>query len=320
MRGHVPQSCSSLRSVGLALVAHSGFGLYVVFAKFLLLYLPPFRMLALAFTLALPAVVFLTHDTIKWREFTRWEIWLLAVLTVGRSITKLLGLQFTFAVYVQLVDMAVPLLAPIFAWFLLKERMPPGTPLAVLATTIGTLLVITVDPFQMRLPNGLNDLIGIGFAFVSAVLMTLGVVYTRHLTTCEQRFQPAGLFVSQVTVVAVAYWALSALSRESWQPLTDSGLSVWLVFGAFVVLSIVAAGLSGAVAISRIKATLFSALLSWRLAVAVLVGWLLLGEALSSIWQIVGIVMVIVTITLYLLHQSTARKWLVARLPLSLLH
>jgi threonine/homoserine efflux transporter RhtA len=93
-----------------------------------------------------------------------------------------------------------------------------------------------------------------------------------------------------------------------------------LVFGLFVILSIVAAGLSQTVSISRTKATLFSALLSWRLAVAVLVGWLLLGEALSSPWQLAGVTIVMSAITFYLLHQANARRWLVERLPFSTLH
>jgi drug/metabolite transporter (DMT)-like permease len=307
---------SVVSSIGLAMVAHSGFGLYVVFVKYLIGYLPSFRTLALAFSLAVPVVLIVTYRGISWHEFERWEMWLLAGLGVGRSITKLIGLQFTFAIYVQLVDMAVPLLTPVFAWLLLKERMPPGTPLAILATTLGTLCVITVNPLQMTLPNGPNDLIGIGFAFVSAIFMILGVVYTRHLTTRASRFRPAGLFVSQIALVAVGYWALAGFKGEPWQPFRDVGPSVWLVFGLFVALSIVAAGISQTVSISRIKATLFSALLSWRLAVAAVVGWLLLGETLSSGWQIAGVVLVKGTISLYLLRQARAGRSAVGQTPL----
>ncbi len=302
------QSHTLRNSIGLALVAHSGFGLYVVFVKYLLQYLAPFRMLAVAFTIALLLVLLLTCGAINRREFKRWEMWLLAALAVGRSITKLLGLQFTYAVYVQLVDMAVPLLAPVVAWFLLREKMPAGTLPAILATTLGSFFVIAADPFQVNLPNGPGDLIGIGLAFVSAVLMTLAVVYTRHLTTREKRFKPQGLFLSQLFLVAITYWVLSCLSREDWRSFTSSGSSAWMVLGLFILLSIVAAGLSQTVSISRMKATLFSALLSWRLAVAVLAGWLLLGERLSSTWQIVGVVVVMGTITLYVQRQASAAR------------
>ena len=298
----------SRSGIALALVAHTGFGLYVVFVKCLLAYLPPFRMLAVAFTVALPLMLLAIYRTIKWREFGRWEMWLLAGMALGRSITKLLGLQFTYAVYVQLIDMAVPLLTPIVAWLLLREEMPSGTVAAILATSIGSFLVVTGDPFHISLPNGLNDLIGIGFALASALLMTLSVVYTRKLTTRQQSFGPEGLFVAQVLLVGATYWGLSAMSHESWEPFTQIEPWVWGVFAVFILVSLVAAGLTQIRSISRIKAALFSSLLSWRLAVAVLAAWVLLGERLSSVWQAAGVIVVIATITIYVRRQtSTAR-------------
>jgi threonine/homoserine efflux transporter RhtA len=63
-------------------------------------------------------------------------------------------------------------------------------------------------------------------------------------------------------------------------------------------------GLTQVLAISRINASLFSTLLSWRLVIAVGVGWLLLGERLTSAWQALGLAMVVVTITLYVRHQA----------------
>jgi drug/metabolite transporter (DMT)-like permease len=52
-----------------------------------------------------------------------------------------------------------------------------------------------------------------------------------------------------------------------------------------------------------VGATLFSALLSWRLVVVLAAGWLLLGEQLHSTWQAIGAVTIVVTLTLYLRHQ-----------------
>ena len=300
--------------VGLAIIAHTGFGLYVVFLKYLMRYLPPYRTLAVGFTIGLPLVILVIYRAVNWHEFARWEMWLLAVLALGRSITKLLALQYTYAVYVQLIDMAVPLLTPILAWLLLREEMPSGTLPAIVATSLGSFLVITVDPFHMSLPNGFSDLVGIGFAIVSAVLMTISVIYTRQLTTRRQSFKPEGLFLVQVILVAVTYWILTTIGQESWMPFLEITPRVWGVFALFVLISIVAAGATQIQSISRIKAALFSTLLSWRLAVAVLAGWLLLGEKLSTAWQAMGVLMVIGTITLYVQRQTSAAKQPVARL------
>ena len=289
--------------IGLALFAHTGFGLFVVFVKYLLNYLPPFRMLAVAFTIALPLVLMITNRAINWRELRRREIWLLAAIMMARSLTKLLGLQFTYALYVQLVDMAVPLLAPILAWLLLREAMPVGTVLAILITTIGSFLVITVDPFHMSLPNGHRDLIGIGFAFASAVLMTLGMVYTRGLTAHRHGLSPQGLFLAQVFVGAGTYWVLSIVSHESWMEFAHLPSSVMIAFTLLILVSIVAAGISQIVSLARVKTSLFSTLLSWRLVIAASSSWILLGEKLSTAWQIAGILLVIGSITLYLRRQ-----------------
>ncbi len=294
--------------VGQAIVAHTGFGLYVIFVKYLLQYLPAFGTLAIAFTIALPLVLLVTFRVIKWREFGRWEMWLLGGLALARSITKLLAIQFTFAVYVQLIDMAVPLLTPLLAWLLLREEMPSGTLPAILATSLGSFLVVTRDPLHLSLPNGVDDLVGIGFAFASAVLMTFAVIYTRRLTTRKQSFAPEGLALAQVMLVAVTYWVLSLTAQESWPSFSQTAPHVWVVFILFVLVSIVAASVLQIRSISRIKAALFSTLLSWRLVVAVVMGWLLLGERLSTVWQVAGVLLVMGTITLYVQRQASTTE------------
>jgi drug/metabolite transporter (DMT)-like permease len=52
------------RTIGLALVAHTGFGLYVVLVKYLLRYLPPFGLLAVAFGIAVPVNLSNQRDAI----------------------------------------------------------------------------------------------------------------------------------------------------------------------------------------------------------------------------------------------------------------
>jgi drug/metabolite transporter (DMT)-like permease len=72
-----------------------------------------------------------------------------------------------------------------------------------------------------------------------------------------------------------------------------------------LVAAITSGGFTQVLSISRVKATLFSTLLSWRLLVVLGASWVLLGERLESIWQGVGVVIVILSITLYLRHQAT---------------
>ena len=288
---------------GLALTAHTSFGLYVVLVKFLLRYLPPFGLLAVAFGTAIPVTFFIGRHTLNWRDFCRAEMWLMAGIVTVRSITKLLALQFTLATYVQLIDLTVPFLTPIAAWLLLREAIPSRTITALAATTFGSLLVITVDPFEVQLPNGSSDLIGLAFALASSLAMALGVVYTRYLT--GRKMAPVNVFFQQVLVIGITYGVLSTLTGESWQPFASMAVSTWIIYGLFIVFVVAGGGLIQIFSISRINAALFSTLLSWRLVVTLGAGWVLLGERLTSVWQGIGAATVIVALTLFLRHQTT---------------
>jgi drug/metabolite transporter (DMT)-like permease len=59
--------------------------------------------------------------------------------------------------------------------------------------------------------------------------------------------------------------------------------------------------------LSQINALLFSTLISWRLVVALIAAWLLLGERLVSVWQVIGALLVMAAVTAYLAHQSLRR-------------
>jgi drug/metabolite transporter (DMT)-like permease len=292
---------SDVKMLGVATAAHTGLGLYVVLVKYLLRYLPAFRLLAVAFGIAAPVTFVIARRAWNWRSFRKAGIWLLSGFMMVRSITKLLALQFTLATTMQLIDLAVPCFTPILAWLLLREAMPSRTLVALAAVSLGSFLVIVADPFHVRLPNGISDLIGIALALASSLAMAAAVVYTRYLTMRDMR--PAGVVFQQLLVGALTYSVLSALRGESWEPFASLPVSAWMIYIFFILVAL-AGGLLQVLAISRVNATLFSTLLSWRLVVAVAAGWPLLGERLASIWQAIGVVMVILTISLYLRHQA----------------
>jgi drug/metabolite transporter (DMT)-like permease len=171
-----------------------------------------------------------------------------------------------------------------------------------MATTVGSFLVIVIDPLDVHLPNGSSDLIGIAFAMGSSILFAVNVVFTRHLTI--RGFSPPTMFFQRAMAMAVTYSVLSSLAGEAWKPFAHLTVSSWVIY-VILLAALTSGGLSQVLSISRVKATLFSTLLSWRLLVVLAVGWALLGEWLASIWQGVGVVIVILSITLYLRHQAT---------------
>ena len=180
--------------------------------------------------------------------------------------------------------------------------MPPWTLRALIVTTIGSFLVIVINPFDVQLPNGRSDLIGIALALSSSTAFAVNVVYTRQLTT--RGLDPTTVFFQRAIVIGATYGVLSAIAREGWEPFAQLPVSGWVVY-ILLVAAITSGGFTQVLSVSRVKATLFSTLLSWRLLVVLGAGWVLLGERLSSAWQGIGVVMVLLSITLYLRHQAT---------------
>lgn len=296
-----PKTAQSLPilSQGLftTIVSHTSFGLYVVLSKDLFSRFPPFGLLACSFSFALVVGSIVLHREFHWDDVLIGSLWLVAFVALLRSLTKMLAVQYTLATYVQLLGLMSPFFTAILARVFLSEELPQGTIPALLVSTAGALLVIVHNPLKMQLPNGQTDLIGLGLATASAVLMAMLVVITSFST--RQRSNPVNVYLQQTFTLAAAYLLLSVLFKESWEPFWQidlAALGYLLVF--FLVVS-VGGGLT-VFAISRINSTLFSTLLSLRLVVAIVAGWIILDEQFTSWFQVLGTLLVITAITWYL--------------------
>ncbi|MGB9633070.1 MAG: EamA family transporter, partial [Chloroflexaceae bacterium] len=81
------------------------------------------------------------------------------------------------------------------------------------------------------------------------------------------------------------------------------GASDWAVFGAFVGFVLLGANVGQIAALRRLGAPRVSSTMAWRLIATLALAALLLGERLTSPWQILGAGIVLVTITIYLSRQ-----------------
>jgi drug/metabolite transporter (DMT)-like permease len=291
----------TLIGLGLTLAAHSLLGLYVVLARYVFRSFPPFVLMAATFGLGLLVMWPLLSRGLVWADFLKPALWLLAVVTVVRSITKMIAVQYTLAAYVQVIDLSAPVFTSILARLFLREKMPPRTIVTLLATSLGAYLVITADPLHASLPNGTSDLIGILLSVASSLSMAILVVLTAYLARGPSN--PANIYVQQTLCLTVTYIVLSITGGESWLVAAKLVPGQWPMLLVFAVV-LTAGGWLNIVAIAKSNATLFSVLLSWRLVVVVGFGWLLLGERLDSAYQIAGAVLVAVAISSYLLHQK----------------
>jgi drug/metabolite transporter (DMT)-like permease len=293
-----------IKSISMALIAHASFGLYVILAKLLFQSFPPFALLALTFAIALVASFLLLRQNIQWQTILSRSVLLVVLFAAFRSVTKMLAVQYTLASYVQLVDLSSPFFNAIIAWLVLQEKLPKGTIPALMAMTTGAMLVITVNPLHAQLPNGTQDLIGIGFATTSAIFMAILVVVTSYST----RFQsnPTSVYIAQTSGLVITYLLLSILSGETYTSFLSISPNNIIALLCFMLAVVIGGGLT-VLAISRVNTTLFSSLLSLRLVVALIAGWFLLGEQLTSSFQLIGAGIVALSITWYLWQQGNSQ-------------
>jgi drug/metabolite transporter (DMT)-like permease len=286
----------------VALAAHSGWAMYPVLNKALLAHLPPFTLLMVANGLSLAVAFFISRTYLSRALFRSRALWVFALVTAARSITNILAIKYTLAIYVQLINLSTPFYVAWMGRMLLKEKVPPYTLPALALGSLGAYLVISPDPLGLQLPRGSTDLLGIALALVSSAFLGLYMTWARKMTTRDAH--PAAVYFQQTLTLVILYICLSLLSGEDWGLLLEQPSQVWLGIVALVLIVLVGAALLQIWALSVVNAALFSTLISWRLVVALIAAWLLLGERLVSVWQVGGSLLVIATVTCYLAYQA----------------
>jgi len=237
------------------------------------------------------------------RVFRSSILWLFAVVVVLRAITNLLAARFTLAIYVQLITLMTPFVVAVLSATLLRERLPRYTGRAITLSLVGAVLMMSGDVGQAGVTLALTatDWLGITLAFTSSFFLALYMILVRR--TAQHDLPAEAVFVMQVVTLVGMTMLLSLLLGEDWSRWRGIGLADWLVFGAFSLGVLLGANMSQIGALRHLGAPLVSSLMAWRLVSALTIAGLLLGERLTSVWQLSGALTVLVTITWYLWQQ-----------------
>jgi drug/metabolite transporter (DMT)-like permease len=287
----------------LALIAHTGWGIQTVLARYLqtVSHLPSMSILAMGYLLA-TTILFPTFlPYLRFHYFRSRTLWLFALIVALRGTTNLLSTRFTLAIYVQVIMLMTPFLVAILSLIILKEQLPRYTGRAVTIASLGALMMIGGN---VDLSRGLtsSDWIGLILASFSTFFLAIYMILvrrTRHNDTPKQIV----LMIQCITLLGFSM-VVSLLIGEDWLRWTEIGRADWLAFLALTILTFVGANLSQITAIQHLGASLVGTLLPWRLVVALIFAPFIVGEYLTSIWQVAGAVIVLATISWYLLQQS----------------
>jgi drug/metabolite transporter (DMT)-like permease len=289
----------------VALMAHTGWGAYPVLARYLqtVSLIPSMALLSLANLIAVAVYAPFALRHLNRRYLRSPTLWAFALVVVLRAITNLLAARYTHAIYVQLITQMTPLLVALLSAGLFRERLPPYTLPAIGISLIGALMMMGGDigAGGLRLALTGADWIGIGMASTSSLCLAFYMILVPR--TMKQAVPGEAVLLVQLVALALGTGAISLTIGEDWGRYASLGIGDWAAFLGFVLFVQLGANLGQIASLRNLGAPLVSSTMAWRLVSTLAMAALLLGEHLSSIWQVFGALIVLITITGYLWRQ-----------------
>jgi drug/metabolite transporter (DMT)-like permease len=296
----------SWSGMGIALLAHTGWGAYPVLARYLQTVsdLPSMALLGLGNLIALAFYLPFVWRHVDKRILRSTLIWGFALVVVLRAITNLLAARFTLAIYIQPITLMTPLFVALLSAGLFREPLPPLTWSAITLSLLGALLMMSGDAGVAGVTFALtsSDWIGIALATASALCLAIYMILVPR--TVKHAVPGEAVLLMQLVTLTIVSTLVSLLLGEEWTRFAALTTVDWAVFAAFVFGVLLGANLGQIVSLRRLGAPLVSSVMAWRLIATLALAALLLGERLDSWWQVLGAVMVLATITGYLWRQG----------------
>ncbi len=267
---------------GLAAAAIWG-GMYVV-SKVVLDVIPPFTLLSMRLLLgffALGAVILLRGGfTVNSRQF--WSYFGVGVIGYGVSLSfQFVGTKLSTAANGSLVTSATPALVLPFAFFLLKEPVTRRRMAAILLASLGVLAVI--DPRSAQLSSSL---------FIGN-LSLLGAAITWALYSVLVRKVSSNADLLQASAIMLLGGLPLTLPVSAWE-LTTQGMGAITpgIIGGILFLGIISTAIAMFLwnfAFKELPAAVASLTFFAQPLVGSLLGWFFLGEKITALFVLGGV-------------------------------
>ena len=191
-----------------------------------------------------------------------------------------------------------PVMAPLFAWVLLRERVTRNNILGILLSTLGVMMLLMMGGGPLSMDQG-----AIGKGVLLAVLtVSMSVSYSVVLRRIPTHYTPLSIvFYVQSFALVLFYvlWAVmdrgNGLLGESAMRLLGEGQWVksLLSVGYLAVLASVTAFILFCYTVRKIGVTRANVFNNVRPVFTAILMWMIFGEILP-IWKIIGIIIIII--------------------------
>ena len=297
-------------SVVLAMLIWAGSGIAV---KEALVVFTPLTLIVLRFTLAVIlmlsiGLIFRQNDILCLQRMDRKD---LPLFLLGGLFQPFLYFIFETYTYPSFASPTIaeamlstqPVLAPIFAFVLLRERVTRNNIIGILLSTIGMLMLLLMGNGDMG--NGLLDM-GNGKGVILALLtVSMSVSYSVILRRIPSRYSPLSIVFYVQSISLVLFYIVWIVMGEVGALLhhntpfyttlhnTPQLLQSCLAVGYLAVLSSVAAFVLFCYTVRQIGVTRANIFNNVRPVFTAILMWILFGEMLP-IWKLVGIAVIII--------------------------
>lgn len=191
-----------------------------------------------------------------------------------------------------------PVMAPLFAWVLLRERVTRNNILGILLSTLGVMMLLMMGGGPLAMGDG-----AIGKGVLLAVLtVSMSVSYSVVLRRIPTHYTPLSIVFYVQSFALVLFYVLWGVMDRGNGVLGDEGIRLlgegqWvkslLSVGYLAVLASVTAFILFCYTVRKIGVTRANVFNNVRPVFTAILMWMIFGEILP-IWKIIGIIIIII--------------------------
>ncbi|EFC37211.1 predicted protein [Naegleria gruberi] len=266
------------------------------------------------------------------------------VSLVLRSFTNVVSSKYTSALFVQLFALTTPFILAFLTvfvynrWFIRdvnnKEKFGLKAGLTMVVTFVGGAIIIigSIVPKSenVSLPwysfiftyqidfNSISenitlwDLLGIASSIISSVCLVWYMLSLRYMKQEESQGNAVSvtgesLFILQLFILALTF-VVPSLIVDDWTLWTRLNTKDWIMFFGFTIFVYMMANHLNIFAISMLGSTRVGSMLALRLISTIFFSILILQESLKSIWQLLGCIIVLASVSYFMYSESQQEK------------
>lgn len=212
---------------------------------------------------------------------------------------------YSLAIYVQLFALSTPFIVALLTRIFLKEPIPKAFFLCVTVSILGSLLLLVDDFANFAFVSmGPEEIFGLCMCLVTSFFLALYMITSKvaanHGIPISQGLMVQGL------VSAVVALSLSFIVPTDWSVFATYDWRIWLLLGLATFIFGVGNGINMYV-INKAGPSFNSFFIGIRLLVSILGSLLFLGEKLDHFWQWIGVVIILLAATAFLVANERAK-------------